>query len=102
MMYVIWTSRNNVTRGEAGYNPSKSMEFIKEALHTLELPKTQQNSKPSRLACTWQGPPDGFIKVNSMGLLEWSKIWRQLELWHVKRPDSRVQYASHMLGFQIL
>jgi hypothetical protein len=38
-MYSIWTSRSNITHGESGYNPTKMMEFIRDMLQTLELPK---------------------------------------------------------------
>jgi hypothetical protein len=67
VMYTIWTSRNKVTHGEAVFNPSKSMEFILEAMDTLELPKEQRSAKPLRPACTWHGPPEGFTKINSDG-----------------------------------
>jgi hypothetical protein len=34
VMYSIWSSRNNLTHGEAGYNPAKSIELVKETLQT--------------------------------------------------------------------
>jgi hypothetical protein len=37
VMYSIWTSRNILTRGEAAFNPVKSMKFIRETLQTFEV-----------------------------------------------------------------
>jgi hypothetical protein len=34
-----WTSRNNITHGEVGFNPTRAMESIYETLQTLELPR---------------------------------------------------------------
>jgi hypothetical protein len=70
VMYSIWMLRNNVTHGEAVYEPIKFMEFIRETLHTLELPKVQVQSKPARPACTWHGPPANTIKIISDGALQ--------------------------------
>jgi hypothetical protein len=39
VMYSIWPSRNNLTHDEAGCNPDKTMEFVRETLQTLELPR---------------------------------------------------------------
>jgi ribonuclease HI len=65
VMYSIWSSRNNLTHGEAGYNPAKSIELVKETLQTLEFPR--ENPKPIRPVAKWQRPPDGFVKINSDG-----------------------------------
>jgi hypothetical protein len=67
VMYTIWTSRNKVTHGEAVFNPSKSMEFIHEAMQTLEFPKEQRSAKSPTPVCTWHGLLDGFTKINSDG-----------------------------------
>jgi hypothetical protein len=48
VMYNIWTSRTNITHGEVGYNPAKSMEFISETLRPLELPKSVNSKKGAR------------------------------------------------------
>jgi ribonuclease HI len=65
VMYSIWSSRNNLTHGEAGYNPAKSIELVKETLQTLEFPR--ENPRPIRPVAKWQRPPDGFVKINSDG-----------------------------------
>jgi hypothetical protein len=65
VMYSIWSSRNSQTHDEAGCNPTKTMEFVRETLQTLELPRDKVLPGPARQACKWQGPPDDFIKINS-------------------------------------
>ena len=51
VMYSIWTSRNNLTHDEAGFNPVKTMELVKETLQALELPNEKVLPKPARPAC---------------------------------------------------
>jgi hypothetical protein len=70
VMYSIWTSRNNLKHGEAGFNPAKSMEVIQETSQMLELPKDKGIPKPPRRACKWSKPPDGTVKPNSDAALQ--------------------------------
>lgn len=37
VMYPIWSSRNNLTHGESGFNSARTMEMVRETLQTLEL-----------------------------------------------------------------
>jgi hypothetical protein len=67
VMYSIWSSRNNLTHGESGFSPAKTMEMVKETLQTLELPRDKGVPKSARPECKWQRPPDGVVKINSDG-----------------------------------
>jgi ribonuclease HI len=67
VMYSIWSSRNNLTHGESGFSPAKTMEMVKETLRTLELPRDKGVPKSARPECKWQRPPDGVVKINSDG-----------------------------------
>ena len=67
VMYSIWTSRNNITHGEAGYNPTNTMESIKETLQTLELSTKQTLGKHRRQSCKWRKQPEHTVKINSDG-----------------------------------
>ena len=69
VMYNIWTSRNNITHGKEGYNPSKSMELIQDTLNFLELPKNAATMKKPRLHCTWRAPTQGLVKINLDGAI---------------------------------
>jgi ribonuclease HI len=69
VMYNIWTSRNNITHGEMGYNPAKSMEFISETLSLLEMPK-KTPTKEARRASQWSRPTQGFVKINLDGAIQ--------------------------------
>jgi hypothetical protein len=64
-MYSIWSSRNNLTHGEAGFNSAKTMEMVRETLQTLELPREKVCPKSARPVAKWLRPPDGFVKINS-------------------------------------
>jgi hypothetical protein len=67
VMYALWTSRNKITHGESGYNPTKTMEFIRETLQTLELLKEHVKGNIQRPACKWRKPPENVIKLNTDG-----------------------------------
>ena len=54
---------------ENGYNHASSMEFVRETLLSLELPKLRQGPSPRKYECTWLGPPEGVMKINSDGAL---------------------------------
>jgi hypothetical protein len=69
VMYNIWTSRNNITHGEVGYNPAKSMEFITETLSLLELPKKVISKKGARRPSQWSKPAQGYVKINVDGAI---------------------------------
>ena len=69
VMYSIWTSRNNLTHGEASFNPAKTMELVKETLQALEVPKVKTMIKKNRPVCKWQKPPIGTVKINSDGAI---------------------------------
>ena len=56
-----------MTHGEVGFDPAKSVEFIRETLQTLELPRDKMHMKAARPKCVWQGPPAGIVKINSDG-----------------------------------
>ena len=68
-MHSIWVPRNNVTQGEVGFNPTKTMEYVRDTLQALELPKVKNKTSPIRLACRWQKPSAGFVKLNSDGAM---------------------------------
>jgi hypothetical protein len=40
IMYSTWLSRNNWTHGEKGYDPNTAMEFVRDTLMSLELPRS--------------------------------------------------------------
>jgi hypothetical protein len=67
IMYSIWSLRNNLTYGEAGFNSAKTMEMVRETLQTLELPRAKGGPKPARPVAKWLRPPDGFVKINLDG-----------------------------------
>jgi ribonuclease HI len=69
VMYSIWSSRNNLTHGEAGYNPGKTMEVVRETLQALELPVDNDLPKSARPSCKWQKPPTDSVKINSDGAI---------------------------------
>jgi hypothetical protein len=69
VMYSIWSSRNNLTHGEAGYNPGKTMEVVRETLQALELPVDKDLPKSARPSCKWQKPPTDSVKINSDGAI---------------------------------
>jgi hypothetical protein len=68
VMYNIWTSRNNITHGKGGYNPSKTMEVIQDTLQFLELPK-QKVQRGLRQPCKWTSPIQGVVKINFDGAI---------------------------------
>jgi hypothetical protein len=73
IMYQIWTSRNNVTHGENGYEPLKTMlEIVRETLLSLEMPREQTKLKGLRPNCKWQEAPSDVIKINSDGAIQLS------------------------------
>ena len=64
VMYSIWTSRNNLTHGDVGFVPAKSMEMIKETLQALEMSRDGDFPKSIRPCCKWKEPLDGTVKIN--------------------------------------
>jgi hypothetical protein len=68
VMYNIWTSRNNITHGKGGYNPSKTMEVIQDTLQFLELPK-QKVQRGLHEPCKWTSPIQGIVKINFDGAI---------------------------------
>jgi hypothetical protein len=46
------------------------MEFIKETLQTLELPRDKVQTRALQSACSWHGPPADTVKVNSDGAFQ--------------------------------
>ena len=81
VMYSIRTSRNNLTHGEVGFNPTKTMDHVRETLQVLQLPKEKSRKAIIHPACKWQKPNEGFVKVNSDGALRIEDEVRPLALW---------------------
>jgi hypothetical protein len=69
-MYQIRTSRNNDTNNENGFDPSKTMEFMRETPLSLELPRDRTEVKRPRPACKWQEVPGDVIKINLDGAIQ--------------------------------
>jgi hypothetical protein len=51
LMYSIWSSHNNVTHGEKVYDPGESLEFVKEMVLSLELPRDPRKPTQPRPRC---------------------------------------------------
>jgi hypothetical protein len=64
VMYSIWSSRNNWTHGGKGYDPETAIEQVRQTILDLELPRKVKVVPPPRPACTWHGPPEGYVKLN--------------------------------------
>jgi hypothetical protein len=69
-MYSIWSSRNNVTHGEKVYDPGKSLEFVKETVQSMELPRDPRKLAQPRPMCLWKKPPIDVVKLNSDGAIQ--------------------------------
>jgi ribonuclease HI len=44
------------------------MEQVRQVILELELPRPSKQTM-ARLACTWHGPPDGYVKLNLDGAI---------------------------------
>jgi hypothetical protein len=59
-----------VTHGEKSYEPSKTIEFVKETLLDLEMPQDQPILTGPIPVCKWKEAPTGIIKINSDGVIQ--------------------------------
>lgn len=68
VMWAIWTNRNKYTHKEVQYQPRKSMELIKELIHSLDMPQTPTPKVVVRHR--WQAPVVGWVKANIDGAVD--------------------------------
>jgi hypothetical protein len=62
VMWVIWTSRNNVVHDKTSLDHVQSMKLTRDALALLELPRQFPNTL---LGFGWKPPDDDWIKINT-------------------------------------
>jgi hypothetical protein len=62
MMWVIWSSRNNVVHDKGSSNPTNSMKMIRDALALLDIPRQHAAILPGH---GWRPPDDDWVKINT-------------------------------------
>jgi hypothetical protein len=62
VMWVIWTSRNNVVHDKTSLDHVQSMKLTRDALAILELPRQHANTLPG---FGWEPPDEDWIKINT-------------------------------------